>query len=121
MDDIVQHTNAYAYIEVAKENSNKRCYTGSDGSWRDTAPDEILRLIGLLIYFGFVDVKGSANWYWSTTALFHGLWTRSFMSRMRFRALMALLHVVDPLNEPASNKLLKVVGFVDFLKGRFKS
>ena len=59
---MVQHTNAYAYIEVAKENSNKRCYTGSGESWRDTTPDEILRLIGLLIYFGFVEVKGSPNW-----------------------------------------------------------
>ena len=121
VDDIVQHTNANAYIEVAKENSTKRCYTESDGSWQDTTPDEILRLISLLIYFGFVGVKGSANWYWSTTTLFHGLWARSFMSRMRFRALMALLHVVDPLNEPAGNKLCMVVGFVDFLKGRFKS
>ena len=121
VDDIVQHTNAYAYIEVANENSNKRCYTGSARSWRDTTPDEILRLIGLLIYFGFVDVKGSENWYWSTTTLVHGLWARSFMSRMRFRALTALIYVVDRLNEPASNKLCKVVGFVDFLKGRFKS
>ena len=34
---------------------------------------------------------------------------------------MALLHVVDPLNEPAVDILCKVVGFVDFLKGRFKS
>ena len=34
---------------------------------------------------------------------------------------MALLHVIDPLNEPAGNKLCKVGGFVDFLKGRFKS
>ena len=43
------------------------------------------------------------------------------MSRMRFRTLMALLHVVDPLNEPAGKKLRKVVGFADFLQGRFKS
>ena len=50
VDEIVQHTNAYAYMEVAKENSNKGCNT-----------TEILRLIGLLIYFGFVDVKGSAT------------------------------------------------------------
>ena len=63
VDDIVQHANAYAYIEVAKENSTKYCYTESDGSWRETTHDEILRLIGLLIYFGFVDVQGSANWY----------------------------------------------------------
>ena len=27
----------------------------------ETTPAEILMLIGLLIYFGFVDVKGSAN------------------------------------------------------------
>ena len=121
VDDTVQHTNAYAYIEVAKENSNKCCYTGSDGTKRDTTPDEIPRLIGLLIYFGFVDVKGSANWYWSTTTLFHGLWARSFMSRIQFRALMALLHVVDSLNEPGGDKLCKIMGFVDFLKGRFKS
>ena len=121
VDEIVEHTNTYAYIEVAKEDSSKLCYTEADGSWRDTSPNEILKLIGLLIYFGFVNVKGSADLYWSTQTLFHGLWARSFMSRMRFRALMALLHVVDPLNEPAGNKLRKVVGFVDFLKGRFKS
>ena len=34
---------------------------------------------------------------------------------------MALLHVVDPLSEPGGNKLRKVLGFIDFLKGRFKS
>ena len=43
------------------------------------------------------------------------------MSRMRFRALIALLHVVDPLNEPAGINLYKVVGFFDFPKRRFKS
>ena len=34
---------------------------------------------------------------------------------------MALLHVVDSLNEPTGDKLCKVMGFVDFLRGRFKS
>ena len=62
-------------------------------------------LIGILIYFGVVHVKGASDCYWSTATLFHGLWARSFMPRLRFRALMALLHVVDPLNEPAGNKL----------------
>ena len=75
----------------------------------------------LMRSFDLVEVKGSANWYWSTTTLFHSLWAKSFMSRMRFRTLMALLHVVDPLNEPAGKKLRKVVGFGDFLQGRFKS
>ena len=33
VDDIVQHTNTFAYIKVARENSTKRCYMESDGSW----------------------------------------------------------------------------------------
>ena len=109
VDEIVQHTNAYAYIEIAKENSKKLGYTESDGSWCDTNPNEILRLIGILIYFGMVPLKGPSDYYWSTATLLHGLWTRSFLPRLRFRALMALLHVVDPLNEPAGNKLRKVL------------
>ena len=52
VDDIVQHTNSYAYIKIAKENSTKRSYTESNGSWRDTTPSEILKLIGL--YFGIL-------------------------------------------------------------------
>ena len=121
VDDIVQHTNAYAYIKIAKENSTKCCCTESDGSWWDTTHDEILRLIGLLLYFGFVDVKGDMDWYWSTTTLSHSFWARSFMPRMWFGALTALLHMVDPVSEPAGNKLRKVLGLTDFLKGRFKA
>ena len=60
---------------------------------------------------------GAADKYWSTKTLYNGLWARSILSRKRFRALMAQLHVVDPCNEPAGNKLLKVQGFVDFIKG----
>ena len=33
VDEMVQHTNPYACIEVAKENSNKCCNTECDGSW----------------------------------------------------------------------------------------
>ena len=118
--NIVQHTNTYAYIQLADENSKHQSYAASDGSWRDTTPDEILRLIALLIYFGLVKVVGKADKYWSTKTLYNGLWARSILSRRRFRALMALLHVVDPCNEPAGNKLRKVQGFVDFMKGRCK-
>ena len=118
--DIVRHTNTYAYIKLGEENSQHTTYGESDGSWRDTTPEEILRLIALLIYFGLVKVVGDADKYWSTATLYHGLWARSILSRKRFRALMALLHVVDPCNEPAGNKLRKVQGFVDFMKVRCK-
>ncbi|XP_020603908.1 piggyBac transposable element-derived protein 4-like [Orbicella faveolata] len=118
--DIVQHTNTYAYIQLGDENSQHRSYGESDGSWRDTTPEEMLRFIALLIYFGLVRVVGDSTKYWSTATLYHGLWARSILSRKRFRALMALLHVVDPCNEPAGNKLHEVQGFVDFMKGRCK-
>ena len=57
VDDTIQHTNTFAYVEIANENSTKHCYTESDGSSHDTTPDEILRFMGLLIYFGFDEVR----------------------------------------------------------------
>ena len=37
--------------------------------------------------------------YWSTAPLLHGLWAQSFLSRDRFHALLAFLHVDDPRTE----------------------
>ena len=42
VDDTVQHTNAYAYIEVANENSTTRRYNPMGAG-------ETLRLIGVLL------------------------------------------------------------------------
>ena len=56
--------------------------------------------------------------YWSIKSLFHGLWARSIMSRLRFKALMALLHVVDPGAETPGDKLHKVNSFVNYFKSR---
>jgi len=120
LGDIVRHTNSYAYIRFTDENHRLQDYMEPDGSWRDTTPEEILKLIALLIYFGLVKGVGDASKYWSTATLYHGLWARSILSRRQYRALMALLHIMDPCNEPAGNKLRKVQGFVDFMKGRCK-
>ena len=117
--DIVRDTNTYAYIKLGV----LVCLTISPRSvfcWQETTPDEILKLIALLIYFGLVKFVGDADKYWSTASLYHGLWARSILSRKQFRALMALLYVVDPCDEPAGNKLRKVQGFVDFMKERCK-
>ena len=89
-----------------------------DGSWQDTTSYEIHRLMALLIYFGLVKVVGDVDKYWSTATLFHGLWARSIMPKLRFLALMAFLHTVDPLNEPAGNKLRKVEALVQYFKTR---
>lgn len=74
-----------------------RSYTKSDGSWKVTTPDEIDKLIVLLIYFGLV----------STKCLQYGILARSIMPRTWLRALMALLHVVDPATETSEDKSTK--------------
>ena len=116
VESIVLHTNTYAYLHIAE--GGYKCYTRPDGSWQETTSEEILRLIALLIYFGLVRLVGNVQTYWSTTTLFHGLWARAIMSRVRFSALMAFLHIVDPFNEPAGNKLCKVETCVEYFKTR---
>jgi hypothetical protein len=92
---IVTHTNTYAYNNIAS--GTHYTYTMADSSWKETTPEEIDRLIALL-YFGLVRVSTQFD-YWSTKSLYHGLWARAIMSRDRFSALMAFLHVVDPNTE----------------------
>ena len=43
------------------------------GSWLDITPDEIKRLIAMLIYFGLARI-GNVDKYWSLKTLYHGLW-----------------------------------------------
>ena len=56
MGNIVQDTKSCAYIKFEEEDSKHQSYRELDGSWRDTTPEEILRLIAPLIYFGLVKV-----------------------------------------------------------------
>ena len=67
--------------------------------------------------FGLVDVA-SFQRYWSTMTLYHGLWARSIMSRNRFKAIMGMLHVVDPFTEDDKDKLRKVRSLVEHFKER---
>lgn len=71
-----------------------------------------------MIYFGLVKVGTNVEKYWIIKSLFNGLWARSIMSRLRFKALMALLHVVDPGAETPGDKLRKVDTFVNYFKSR---
>ena len=85
--DICRHTNSYANERIIAGSHSS--YTKADGSWKDATPEEINRLIALLIYFGLVKVGTNVEKYWSTKSLFNGLWAKSIMSRLRFKALMA--------------------------------
>ena len=113
---IVLHTNQYANATISK----KPTYMDKSGQWNPTTPVEIRKLIGLFIYHGLVPVSTFSR-YWSTKTLYHGLWSRSFMSRHRFYALLSMLHIVDPQTEEKTNKLRKVDKFVNIFKGHCMS
>ena len=114
--NIVTHTNSYANEHIFS--GTHQTYAQPDGSWEDATADEIKRLIAILIYFGLVKVVGDVEKYWSKKTLFHGLWARAFLSRKRFKALMALLHVVDPATEDKADKLRDVESFINYFKSR---
>lgn len=107
IESIVRHTNTYAWLNIGKKPS----YAAADGSWTETNSEEMKRFIALLIYQGIVRVPKYEQ-YWSTKTLYNGLWARDIMSRNRFKALLAFLHVVDPYNEDANDKLRKVSPFI---------
>ena len=116
IQEICQHTNAYGWFHVEK----KPYYGDKRGAWIETNPEEIDRLIALILYMGIVRVS-SFHRYWSTKTLYHGLWARSIMARDRFKALMAMLHVVDFADENPNDKLRKVVGFANSIREKCKA
>ena len=116
INSICVNTNSYANEHIFQ--GTHQTYAKSDGSWQDVTPDEIRKLIGLLIYFGLVKVVGNVEKYWSKKSLYNGLWARAIMPRLRFKALMALLHVVDPATEVPADTLHSVESFVNYFKIR---
>jgi len=116
IESIAKHTNAYAYSQIL----NKPAYAQKDGSWKETSPEEIRKLIALLIYQGIVHVP-TFHRYWNTKSLFHGLWAREFMSRDRFKQLMSMLHIVDPGDEVKADKLRKISPVINIFHERCKA
>jgi hypothetical protein len=116
---IVTHTNTYAHLKVGSRGYHKG-YVAKDGSWNETNAAEMNKYIALLLYFGVVPVSGDVARYWSTKSLFHGLWARKILSRDRYKALSAFLHVVDPASETPGHKLRKVDEFLASFKERCK-
>ncbi len=116
---VATHTNTYALSKVGTRGYN-RGYTNREGVWHETSDSEIDSFIALLIYFGLVKVGGDTSKYWSTKTIYHGLWARKILSRDRYKALAAFLHVVDPADETPGYKLQKVEEFIASFKERCK-
>ena len=116
IQEIVKHTNAYAWTVIEK----KQAYADKWGAWKETSVEEIEKLIAIILYFGLVHVNTFQD-YWSTKTLYHGLWARTFLSRLRFKSLMATLHIVDPSSEDEEDKLRKIASFLEDFKSKCKS
>jgi len=72
---ICTHTNSYGWGAIG----DKPYYGDKEGAWVETSPEEIEKLIALILYCGLVHVS-SFHRYWSTKTLYHGLWARRIMS-----------------------------------------
>ena len=109
---IAAFTNKYAWMHVL-ENSSYAC---ADGSWQETTPEEIVKVIAFIIFTGLVRLP-RLDRYWSVSSLYHGNWARALIpSRARLQALYSFLHVVDSAEENAQDKLRKVRYVVDAMK-----
>ena len=55
IDAITSHTNSYAHAKVGTRGYTTG-YVNQDGSWVETSPEEIDRLVALLVYMGLVKI-----------------------------------------------------------------
>ncbi|KAH8010033.1 hypothetical protein HPB51_024383 [Rhipicephalus microplus] len=65
---VCENTNKYAWMHILE----KQTYSRRDGSWEEVTPLKMLRLIGLIIYMGLVEVP-RLHLYWRTTGTFSDL------------------------------------------------
>ena len=78
---------------------------------------EMKKLIFLLIYDGIVNIPTHER-YWSTKTLYHSLWALEMLLLKKFKALLAMIHVVDPISEKEDDKLRKATPFINYFKDR---
>ncbi|KAK1152066.1 piggyBac transposable element-derived protein 4-like [Acipenser oxyrinchus oxyrinchus] len=108
---ICRFTNAYAWRHVIEKPS----YGDATGAWADVTVDEMHKFIGLLVYMGVTKIFQISS-YWSTESLERGPWARAFMSKDRFLAILAMLHVVDPDTEAEGDCLQELRYLLDHMK-----
>lgn len=119
LNQICEQTNSNGRMTI----EGKPSFGDQDGTWKETSPEEIKKLIAVILYIGLVELS-HLDLYWSTNSLYHGCWAGSVISRERFKALMSMLHVVesvDPCAEDKQDKLHKVTAFLQFFKDKCKS
>ena len=82
INDICFHTNVNVWANIAQ----KQYYADQQGAWKEVTPNELKRLLALIIYFGLVKVNQFHD-YWSTKSLYDGLRARNILTRDCFKAI----------------------------------
>ena len=109
VDQLCIYTNSYAN---SIGNTKPVLYKG----WVDVSREEMYRYFGLLFYMAVVNLP-VIHLYWSTAALFHGTWARSFISsRRRFQQISSFLKVSNHEMEDKDDKLCKVRFLHDYIR-----
>jgi hypothetical protein len=111
--DLVQHlcnyTNTYARLHGP---AKKTLYKG----WTDVTVDDMYMYFALLMYMAVVNLP-NVECYWKKATLFHGLWARYFMSKLKFKAIQSFLKVCNAETENnKDDKLCKVRFLHDYIR-----
>ena len=108
MAALANFTNAYAWCRIPE----KPNYADKDGAWIPTTADEMYRLVALIIYMSVFRLPRTLD-YWRTSTLFHGNWARKIIpTYLRYKSLMAFLHVSSIKENSGNTDKLKKVRFV---------
>ena len=107
VDQLCIYTNSYAN---SIGHTKPVLYKG------DVSRVEMYRYFGLLFYMAVVNFP-VIHLYWSTAALFHGTWARSFISsRRRFQQISSFLKVSNHEMEDKDDKSCKVRFLHDYIR-----
>lgn len=120
IDTIVTETNRYAeqtiLVAIIDEELSQKSRLND---WTDVTPDEIRVFFGIMMWMG-LDKKPSMNRYWSGSDLYSSP-VRKYMSRNRFQAILAMLHLTNNLTADKTDKLHKLGPVLDYLNEKFQS
>lgn len=87
--------------------------------WRPTNPEEMKKLLGLLLYMGLVPMPRLSN-YWSKSSLYRNLVAPCVMGRNRFQLLLRFWHFNNNENMQQEGRLAKINTLVYHLNQQFK-
>jgi len=112
-DDIIElivvetNKNAHQYLSKVRLTKSSRF-----SKWKPTDFDEIKKFIGLLMWFGLVQMP-SIESYWSSKSRYTNQVAKNTMSRNRFELLLRFFHFSDNEKAPQGDRIYKIRDLID--------